>query len=303
MRWLRLLAKWLDNAQVPHNPADAIDYGRIIPFILLHLSCFAIYWVGVSTVAVVTALTLYWVRIFAIGAFYHRYFSHRTFKTNRFWQALFAILGASAVQRGPIWWAAHHRHHHQVTDTVGDPHSPWAHSFWRSHVGWFLSHKYFHYDASKARDWLRFPELCWLDRYDVVIPLCLIGLLYGAGAVLQLTHPALGCTGLQLVVWGFSVSTVATLHTTVSINSFGHKFGSRRYPTKGQSRNNLWLALITLGEGWHNNHHRYPATAQQGFFWWEIDITYYLLVLMEKLKIIKDLKRVPPHVLEEGADA
>ncbi len=296
---MNILTRWLDNNSVPLSSSNKIDWARIVPFVMLHLSCLLIFIVGVSKVAIIIALTLYWARIFSIGAFYHRYFSHRTFKTNRAWQFIFAVLGSSSAQRGPIWWAAHHRHHHQVTDTEKDPHSPWSQSFWKSHLGWFLTSKNFHYDKNKVKDLLKFPELCWIDRYDVIVPILLMIILYLIGETLKVYDPGLKCTGAQLIIWGFSISTVATLHTTVSINSFGHKYGTKRYKTGDQSRNNFLLALLTFGEGWHNNHHRYPATARQGFHWWEIDITYYILITMEKMKIIKDLKRVPKHIIEE----
>ncbi len=296
---MNIITRWLDNANVPHNNSQKIDWIRIAPFILLHISCLFVFVVGISKIALIIALSLYWLRIFSIGAFYHRYFSHRTFKANRFWQFIFAILGALSAQRGPIWWAAHHRYHHQVTDTKEDPHSPWSQSFWQSHIGWFLSYRNFHYDKKKVKDWIKFPELCWLDRFDVIVPITLIISLFLTGQILKLYFPTFGCSGLQLIIWGFSLSTVATLHTTVSINSFGHKYGSRSYNTKDRSRNNFLLALLTLGEGWHNNHHRYPATARQGFRWWEIDITYYILMIMEKINIISELKRVPKHIVNE----
>lgn len=302
---MRKWTLWFDNSCVAKNNAETIAWARVMPFMILHVSCSFVYFTGWSPVALYTALFLYWLRIFAIGAFYHRYFSHRTFQTHRIWQFIFAVLGATAVQRGPIWWAAHHRQHHirRVTDTRDDPHSPWAHTFWRSHVGWFLSHKNFHYDPRKVKDLLRFPELCWLDRYDVVIPIALILLLFLMGVFLNSRYPELGCSGGQMVVWGFCISTIATLHTTVSVNSFGHKYGSRRYRTPDKSRNNWILALLTLGEGWHNNHHRYPATAKQGFRWWELDITYYILVIMEKVRIIYGLKGVPTPIVKESQDA
>lgn len=296
---MQFLLKWFDNHAVLVNPSTKIDWLRVIPFVLLHLSCLLVIYTGISVTAVAIGIGLFWLRMFAICGFYHRYFSHRTYQTHRIWQFLFAVLGASAAQRGPIWWAAHHRHHHQVTDTAADPHSPHAHSFWRSHIGWFLSHKYFHYDPKYVKDLLRFPELCWLDRYDTVIPLALIGGLFALGEYLKQYHPALHCSGLQLIAWGFCISTVVLLHVAVSINSIAHKYGSQPYQIADHSRNNLWLALLTLGEGWHNNHHRYPAATKQGFLWWEIDITYYVLKLMEKIHIIRDLHPVPKHILDE----
>ncbi len=297
---LKALLYWFDNTRKKQGDSEEIDWLRIIPFILLHISCLLVFFVGISTVAIVVALAFYWLRIFAIGAFYHRYFSHRSYKTNRFWQFIFALIGVSAVQRGPIWWAAHHRHHHQVTDTKADPHSPFAHSFMRSHISWFLSFKYFKYDKTKVKDLLQFPELCWLDRYDMLVPVAILVLMYLSGQFLHHYYPQLHTNGLQLVVWGFCLSTIAILHSTFAINSFGHIIGKQRYRTNDQSRNNWILALITFGEGWHNNHHHYPATAQQGFFWWELDLTYYGLLLLEKLKIIHDLHKLPKYIRDRN---
>jgi stearoyl-CoA desaturase (delta-9 desaturase) len=242
----------------------------------------------------------YVIRIFFIGAFYHRYFSHRTYKANRFWQFVFAILGNSAAQRGPLWWAAHHRNHHKYSDEPEDVHSPKQHGFWRSHMGWFLTEQNYYYKPQYIKDLLRFPELVFLDRYDALVPLALGLGLYALGASLNHFAPHLHTSGWQLFIWGFCISTIAVFHTTASINSLSHKFGKRRYLTKDTSRNNFILAIFTLGEGWHNNHHHYPSTARQGFRWWEIDITYYMLVMMEKVGMIHDLRRLPKEVLNKN---
>jgi stearoyl-CoA desaturase (delta-9 desaturase) len=263
--------------------------------VLLHVACFAVIWVGWSPVAVAYAAALYFVRMFAITGFYHRYFSHKTFKTSRFGQFLFAVLGNSATQRGPLWWAAHHRNHHKVSDGEGDVHSPHRHGFLWSHIGWITSRANFLTRMKDIPDLIRFPELRFLDRFDTLVPLLLMAGSFVLGVVLNHFAPSLGTSGMQLLVWSV-VSTVVLFHGTSTINSLSHQFGWRRYETTDQSRNNPFLALLTLGEGWHNNHHYYPATVRQGFFWWEIDLTYYMLVLLSWTGMIWELKPVPVHV-------
>ncbi|MEM1411625.1 MAG: fatty acid desaturase, partial [Pseudomonadota bacterium] len=208
-------------------------------------------------------------------------------------QFLFGLLGAASVQRGPIWWAAHHRHHHVVSEQPEDPHSPVQHGFWHSHTAWFLTREHFATDERRVRDLLRFPELRWLDRYDLAIPVLFAIGLFVLGGVLERTAPELGTSAGQMLIWGFFISTVVLYHATFTINSLAHRWGKRRYATRDDSRNNFWLALLTFGEGWHNNHHHYPASVRQGFYWWEIDITYYLLRGLAALGLIWDLKPVP----------
>jgi stearoyl-CoA desaturase (delta-9 desaturase) len=297
------LISWLDAGtglpeSVDEVERDRIDWLRVIPFILMHAACLLVLVVGVSTVAVAAAAALYAVRMFAVTAFYHRYFSHRAFKTSRAGQFVFALLGASAVQRGPIWWAAHHRHHHANSDEKLDVHSPVQRGFLWSHMGWFLSRRHFAPDLSRVRDLLRFPELKLIDRFDILVPVALAIALFALGAALERWAPGLHTTRWQMLVWGFFVSTVVCYHATYTINSLCHRFGTRRYETGDDSRNNLWLALLTFGEGWHNNHHHYPVSARQGFFWWEIDLTYYGLRLLALLGIVWDLKPVPARVLQ-----
>ncbi|MDH4105394.1 MAG: acyl-CoA desaturase [Gammaproteobacteria bacterium] len=262
----------------------------------MHLVCLFVFYVGVSTTALVTCAVLYFVRMFAITGFYHRYFSHRSFRTSRVAQFVFAVLGAAAVQRGPIWWAAHHRHHHAFSDKPQDTHSPRQDGFVWAHMGWFLSKRHFHPDLRKVRDLLQFPELRWLDRFDILVPFTLALALLLAGMALERYAPSLGTTGGQMLIWGFFVSTVLCYHGTYTINSLCHGWGSRRYPTRDDSRNNALLALITLGEGWHNNHHHYPSAVRQGFYWWEIDITYYLLRGLAAVGVIWDLTPVPERI-------
>ena len=299
------LRRWFDSSAAEPSTAPGpdrrIDWPRVVPFVLLHLGCLGVLWTGASTFAVAVAIGLYGLRMFAITAFYHRYFSHRSFSTSRAAQFAFALLGASAVQRGPIWWASHHRHHHRHSDRPVDSHSPRQHGFLWSHVGWFLATENFPAKASLVPDLVRYPELRWLDRYDAAVPAVLAVMLYALGAGLEHWAPALGTSGAQLLVWGFCISTVAVYHVTFTINSLAHRYGSRRYATRDDSRNNPWLALLTLGEGWHNNHHHYPSAARQGFYWWEIDASYYALRLLAALGVVWDLRPVPVAIRERHA--
>jgi len=290
---VRALTLWFD-AGAAGSPAEArppgeqrVEWLRVVPFVAMHLMCLGVFVVGWHPGAVATAVGLYLVRMFAITGFYHRYFSHRTFRTSRPMQFVFAVLGASATQRGPLWWAAHHRKHHRHSDTELDVHSPRQHGFWWSHMGWITSAENFPTDLKEVRDLARYPELRWLDRFDILVPVALAVTLFALG-------------GLPYLIWGYFVSTVVLFHGTCLINSLAHQMGTRRYDTDDDSRNSLALALVTLGEGWHNNHHRYPGAARQGFFWWEIDLTYYGLVLLSWLRVIRDLRPVPARVLRAG---
>jgi stearoyl-CoA desaturase (Delta-9 desaturase) len=305
----RELSRWFDHSELatrrkePPLPRDAsrrVDWVRVAPFLGMHAACLAVIWVGFSWVALAVTVGLYAVRMFAITGFYHRYFSHRTFKTSRVGQFIFGLLGASAVQRGPIWWAAHHRHHHVHSDKSEDLHSPIQHGFLWSHMGWFMSHKHGVADLSRVKDLLRYPELRFLDRYDIAVPTLLGVGLFLLGLLLKHVAPGLHTSGWQMLVWAFFISTVAVYHGTYTINSLSHVFGRQRYKTGDSSRNNLWLALITLGEGWHNNHHHYPASTRQGFYWWEFDVTFYVLKLLSYLGLIWDLKPVPAAIREGG---
>jgi stearoyl-CoA desaturase (delta-9 desaturase) len=290
--------RWFDTEQGSAPAADEhrIDWIRVSPFIAMHLACLGVLFVGFSWFAFWTAVVLYALRMFAITGFYHRYFSHRAFKTSRAAQFVFGLIGATSVQRGPLWWAAHHRNHHRHSDTERDVHSPVHRGFFWSHVGWFLTPAGFRTDRDVIRDLLKFPELRWLDRYDLLLPVLLATGLFLLGEILEREAPALGTNGPQLLVWGFFVSTVVLFHATVTINSLAHRYGSRRYETADHSRNNWLLALITFGEGWHNNHHYFPGSARQGFRWWEVDLTYYLLKFLSWLGLIWDLKPVPAEL-------
>jgi stearoyl-CoA desaturase (Delta-9 desaturase) len=301
------IVQWFDadyhgrTSEMKVRDIDQVNWLRCFPFVLLHLGCFAVFFVDWSWTALCTAIALYLVRMFAITGIYHRYFSHRTFKTSRGAQFLFALLGAASAQRGPLWWAANHRRHHRESDTTADPHSPVHYGFFRSHAGWFMGTRYYATQYKLVRDLARFPELVWLNRFDKVVP-ALLGLaVFLLGVGLNRLAPSLGVSGLQLFVWGFVVSTTLLFHATASINSVAHLIGNRRYVTGDESRNNFFLALITLGEGWHNNHHQHMGCVRQGFYWWEIDITFYILKVLSWCGIIWDLKPVPAKAYDRAS--
>ncbi|MDC0661812.1 acyl-CoA desaturase [Marinobacter sp. SS21] len=302
-QWLHHVLRWFDaDANTTHLDSTSRRFNpvRVLPFIGIHLACLGVLYVGISPFALAFSGGFFLIRMFAITGFYHRYFAHKTFKTSRLWQFLFAVLAASAGQRGPLWWAAHHRHHHQHSDQSADIHSPHHGGFWWAHLGWFTCDAGFVTDEKRVRDWLKFPELRFLNRFDSLVPVLAAIAIYGLGETLCVLAPSLQTDGPQLLVWGFMISTVVLFHATVSINSLAHVWGRRRFNTDDNSRNNLLLALITLGEGWHNNHHRWPLSARQGFRWYEVDLTYYGLWLLSKLGVIWELKPVPQHIMEEA---
>ncbi len=289
-----------NGAEEVRNRPDKFEFRRCLPFLFLHLGCLGVIWVGWSWTAVVVAAFLYFARMFAITGFYHRYFSHRTFRTSRFMQFIFAAWGNTSVQRGALWWASVHRHHHRHSDEEVDAHSPVQHGFLWGHIGWMTSSKNFPTDYKAVRDLAQFPELVFLNRFDMIVPSIFGVALWGFGALLNWLWPALGTSGAQIFVWGFFVSTCVLLHGTLFINSLAHVWGKRRFETTDDSRNNFWLALITMGEGWHNNHHRFMGSTRQGFFWWEVDVTYYLLKMMSWTGLIWDVKPVPASVMAEA---
>lgn len=260
--------------------ADSYRLAETVPFVLAHLACVAAVWTGVSAGDLALAAGLYALRMFGVTAGYHRYFSHRTFRAGRVFQFVLAFVAQSSAQRGILWWAANHRHHHRFSDTEEDVHSPVLRSFWHAHVGWIFTDRYAETELSAVPDLAKFPELVWLDRHPYL----------PAAALAVAVWAAAGWSGL---VVGFLWSTVAVWHATFAINSLAHVIGRRRYLTADQSRNNWWLALLTFGEGWHNNHHHYQGAARQGFRWYEIDLTYYLLKGLAAIGLIGDL-RVPP---------
>ena len=281
-------------------PWGDVKWFRVAPFFLLQLACVALFWVGVSPVAVGVCVALYVARMFAITGFYHRYFAHRTFRTSRPVQFVFALLGNASAQRGPLWWAAHHRVHHRASDTPGDVHSPLVWGFWWGHMFWFMTDKNYQSHHEGIPDFARYPELRFIDRHDWIAPVALGLGCFGLGELMAAFAPGLGTSGWQMLVWGFVVSTTLLYHGTFTINSLTHQWGRRRFATTDDSRNSLILALITLGEGWHNNHHRYPHAVAQGFYKHQIDISHMILWTMSKVGLVWDMKPVPAAIMEEG---
>lgn len=264
----------------------------------MHLACLGVFWTGVSFDAVLICFLAYVVRMFGVTAGYHRYFAHRAFKTSRPFQFFLALLATSSAQLGPLWWAATHRHHHSSSDTVQDPHSPRHHGVLWSHMGWFLHPNHRKANHNAIRDYAKFPELVFIDKWSLISPTVLAFSMYGLGYLLeQLGRPT---SPMQMLIWGFFISTVLLYHGTYTINSFSHLFGTQRFVTGDDSRNNPLLALITLGEGWHNNHHHYQSSCRQGFYWWEIDITFITLSLLSSLGLVWDLRPVPASVYAEA---
>jgi stearoyl-CoA desaturase (delta-9 desaturase) len=266
--------------------SQQVRWFETIPFILFHFVAFAaIFFVPFTWGLFALCIASYAVRMFAITAGYHRYFSHRSYKMGRVPTFLMACLGSASIQKGVLWWAANHRHHHRFSDQPQDIHSPRQSGFWWSHVGWILSDKHADTQWELVQDLAKYPELVWLNKWHLVpvvayaLPFALIG-------------------GFPALTWGFLVSTVLLWHGTFTINSLSHVFGARRYQSNDDSRNNPLLAFITLGEGWHNNHHAYMSSANQGFFWWEFDISYYVLKTLSFIGVTRDLRKPPLALLE-----
>jgi stearoyl-CoA desaturase (delta-9 desaturase) len=254
-------------------------WGTVFPFLLLHLAALAAFLVRFRWSMVGLMLAMYGFRMFCITAGYHRYFSHRTYKLGRVWQLVIAFCAETSGQKGVLWWAAHHRVHHRQADHEGDIHSPGLRGFWWAHVGWVLSNEHDDYDPRLIQDFGKYPELRWLDKHYCIPPAVLGGLIFALG-------------GVDAFVWGFLVSTVLLFHGTFAINSLAHLWGSRRFSTPDDSRNNFVLAIVTLGEGWHNNHHQFMYACRQGIRWWEVDVTYYILKGMSWLGIVRELREI-----------
>ncbi|HXT26197.1 MAG TPA: fatty acid desaturase [Candidatus Eisenbacteria bacterium] len=271
---------------IPLPNGSRISVPLTLPFAVIHALALGVFFVKFRWTYLITCLALVAFRMFWVTAGYHRYFSHRSYKTSRAFQFVIAFMAMTSSQKGVLWWAAHHRHHHRFSDQEDDLHSPTLFGFFWSHVGWIISDKYNDTRVNYIADFAKFPELRWLNKYHLVPPVALATVLGLIG-------------GWPLFVWGFCLSTVLLWHDTFTINSLSHLFGSRRYETTDTSRNNWLLALLTLGEGWHNNHHHYMASARQGFFWWEIDITYYTLKMLSWFGLVWDLRKVPAHMLAE----
>jgi stearoyl-CoA desaturase (delta-9 desaturase) len=256
---------------------DRIGLLASVPFALLHLCLLVPLFTGVTWGWVGVAVASYYVRMFAVTAGYHRYFAHRAFQTGRVFQFLLAVLAQTSLQKGVLWWAANHRHHHRYSDQPEDIHSPARKGFFWSHMGWILATRYEATRFSAIADFAKYPELRWLNRWWLAPPLAGLALLFAVG-------------GFPLALWGGLIPTVVLWHGTFFINSLTHIFGRRRYLTTDMSRNSLLLALVCCGEGWHNNHHYHQNTASQGWFWWEVDFTFYVLRALSWVGLVWNLR-------------
>ncbi len=290
------LRQWLkipDDAQV--------EFLGNLPFLILHLGCLLVFWVGATPASVIIGFLLILPRMFGLTAGYHRYFSHRSFKTSRFFQFVLAFLGATSIQKDPLWWAAHHRNHHRYTDTAKDVHSPKIYGFFWSHMGWVMCKKNANlFPDDLVPDLAKFPELKFLNRHQKWPVLFYAFLVVALGYGVQYGAPEWKTTAGQIFVWGFFVSTICLHHVTFLVNSAAHIWGSRSFNTGEDSRNNWVVALLTMGEGWHNNHHRYPGSERQGFFWWQIDMTHYVLRALSWMGLVWDLQSPPKEVLSQA---
>jgi len=306
IHFLRCIREIFDSDYFPEGVEqrlkrpDKFYFRYFAPFLLLHLGCLGVIWTGWSPVAVISAIALYFIRMFFVTGFLHRYFCHRSYSVSRATQFVMALLSLTCLQRGPLWWASVHRHHHAHSDDEEDIHSPGMRGFLWAHIGWLTSARNYPTNYKLVRDFEKYPELRFLNRFDLLGVVILFGGLFLAGTLLQHYAPELGTSGWQMVIWGGFISTTFLFHGTCAINSFTHMWGTRRYETRDESRNSFLLALVTLGEGWHNNHHRFQRAARAGFYWWEIDITYYLLRLLAAVGIIHNLRPVPAEAYEEA---
>ena len=269
-----------------HDYLDIILTPYSVAFLLIHIGCFAVFWTGLTSYALVLGLALYMLRMFAIGAGYHRYFAHRAFRTGRTFQFGLAFLALTSAQRGILWWVAKHRQHHLHSDTDADLHSPVRWGFVYAHIGWIFQSENDTTNPESVSDLAQYKELLWLDRHSY-LPVAALALS---------TWLIAGWPGL---IVGFCWSTVAIWHVTFSINSLSHLIGRQPYITGDQSRNNWLLALLTMGEGWHNNHHAYQASVRQGFHWWQFDPTFYILCVLSWFGLVWDL-HVPPKTVVRG---
>ena len=261
----------------------------------------SIFWLVQASAVLVFAVPFRWafVALWAASHFlravgltlaFHRYFAHRAFKMNRAARFVWAFIGTAAMQKGPLWWAGHHVNHHKYADREGDPHSPMVSGIYYAHIGWFLHDtKHDRIEASNPvlRDFGRVPEIAWLERWYFIPPLALAAAMFLIG-------------GLPWLVWGFCLPTMTLAHATFAINTVNHLWGSRRFETVDESRNNPVTAIFAVGEGWHNNHHRYQRAARNGFYWWEVDVTWYVIRTMASLGLVWDVQPVPERIYREA---
>ncbi|HEY8996245.1 MAG TPA: fatty acid desaturase [Edaphobacter sp.] len=269
-----------------------INWVTAIAMVIFHIGAVAaLFFFSWKNLAV--AAVMYFLAInVGIGMCYHRLLTHRGYKTPRFMEYLLTICGTMALEGGPIFWVATHRVHHQNSDHEGDPHTPHDGTWW-AHAGWIISGRALHSETALlgryAPDLTRDPIHVWLSKYHW-LPLTIAGFLQIAlgAALADPGHRVVGALGM--VLWGTFLRTTLGLHATWLVNSATHLWGKRRFETHDDSRNSWWVALLTGGEGWHNNHHAHPVSARHGLTWYEFDINYYGIWLMSKLGLAKKIQ-------------
>jgi stearoyl-CoA desaturase (delta-9 desaturase) len=276
---------------------EKIDWGGSIAFFGVHVIGLFAWVTGVSWAAIAMCFFMYYFRMFAITGIYHRYFSHRSYKTSRWFQFVMGFWGTSCGQQGPLWWAAHHRHHHKYSDTPEDIHSPGLRGFWWSHWGWVICKRYAPTNEEAVKDLAKFPELKFINKHHGLAPFILAVAIFFFGTFLEHAAPGLHTNGMQMLAWGFFTSTTLLYHGTFTINSLSHVFGKKRFETGDDSKNNFILSLITMGEGWHNNHHKFPYAESQGIYWWEIDMSHYILTAFSWVGLVWDIQKHPKELI------
>ena len=280
-------------------PGEKLSLIVSLPFLSVHIGAIYALTISPSPFALFMVFLMYFIRMFGITAGFHRLFSHRSFKTNRAFQFFLAYAATCSAQMGPIWWASHHRHHHKYTEQIEDPHTPTLKGFFWAHVGWIMSPVNSPTKEEYVGDLMKYPELKWLDKYHYFAPFSLVILLYGLGEFMAVNYAQYNTNGMELVLWGFFVSTVLLYHATFMVNSVCHVFGHRTYDTKDGSVNNFLVAILTLGEGWHNNHHAFPNSEKQGHKWYQIDISHYILWCLSKIGVVWKIRDVPEDSIKE----
>ena len=272
-------------AKINRLPDERVQAGAVAFFVIHAIAVAGAIWTGFSWKLLGLAVLSYYLRMAGTTIGYHRYFSHRTFKTSRAFQVFLAFWAQTSAQKGALWWAAHHRDHHKYSDTDGDIHSP-LRGFWWSHMGWILCNKYNATRYENIKDFAKYPELRWLNRNGLVPAVALAVVIFLVG-------------GLPALIWGFFISTVLLWHGTFLVNSLNHVWGTVRYESQDLSKNNGLIALVTMGEGWHNNHHHYQSSANQGFFWWEVDLSFYLIKLFQAVGLVWEVRTPPQKILAD----
>ncbi len=272
---------------------DKINWITSIALILFHLGAVGALFMFTWKALAITAV-LYWMGIgFGIGMGYHRLHTHRSYRVPKFIEYFFAVCGTLTLEGGPIFWVATHRVHHQNSDHAGDPHSPHDGGFW-AHMGWIIfgdsKHNNTQLMSRYAPDLARDRFYLWLNSYHYV-PLVALGLIL------------LATGGIRMVLWGVCLRVVVGLHATWLVNSATHMWGSRRFITRDDSRNSWWVALLTFGEGWHNNHHAHPTSARHGLAWYELDITWLQIRFLQLVGLARSVKvaKVNEIVVEQEA--